>query len=117
MPRSCALTAVTWILLRGLTREGAHWGSFARDLSDALEGARIVTLDLPGNGASYRRRSPITVQRLIEQSRVEIEENGLHPPFNLVAMSLGAMVAVEWVATYPAELRRCVLIGLWVRPP
>jgi hypothetical protein len=79
MPRSCALTAVTWILLRGLTREGAHWGSFARDLSDALEGARIVTLDLPGNGASYRRRSPITVQRLIEQSRVEIEEPAIQP--------------------------------------
>ena len=40
----------TWILLRGLTREASHWGAFAGDFQTALPQAKVVALDLPGNG-------------------------------------------------------------------
>ncbi|HAV70244.1 MAG TPA: alpha/beta hydrolase, partial [Alcanivorax sp.] len=41
----------TWILLRGLVREQAHWNGFADRLAGAL-GAdhRVMCMDLPGNG-------------------------------------------------------------------
>ena len=110
------LTAMTWILLRGLTRESGHWGTFAGDLSSALGGERVVMVDLPGNGALNQRRSPVTVRRLVEECRVEVERRKVHPPFDIVAMSLGAMVAVGWAALDSVELQRCVLINTSLRP-
>ncbi len=48
----------TWILLRGLVREQAHWEGFAERLASALgDGHRVLALDLPGNGVLHRRRS------------------------------------------------------------
>ena len=54
--------ATTWILLRGLIREHAHWYDFPERFSARLgEGHRLVCLDLPGNGDDYRQRSPTRV--------------------------------------------------------
>jgi pimeloyl-ACP methyl ester carboxylesterase len=106
----------TWILLRGLTRESGHWGVFARDFATALANARVVTLDLPGNGTLHRKRSPATVERLVEDCRLQLERRNVSPPFSVLAMSLGAMAAVAWASAYPAELQRCVLINTSLRP-
>lgn len=47
----------TWLLLRGLTREAGHWGDFPRQLQAALPEARILAIDLPGNGTLHRQAS------------------------------------------------------------
>ena len=41
---------IPWVLLRGLTREAGHWGSFPNQLRKALGGTPVLTLDLPGAG-------------------------------------------------------------------
>ena len=106
----------TWILLRGLTREAAHWGRFAGVFQNARPQARVVALDLPGNGQLHARPSPPTVQGMLAACRAELARQGVHPPFRLFAMSLGAMVATEWARTAPAEISGCVLVNTSFRP-
>ncbi|MBU4425028.1 MULTISPECIES: alpha/beta fold hydrolase [unclassified Acidovorax] len=106
----------TWILLRGLTRETAHWGRFANDFQSAWSDAQVVALDLPGNGQLHARPSPPTVQGMVAACRTELARQGVRPPFRLFAMSLGAMVATEWARTAPADIAGCVLVNTSLRP-
>ena len=103
-----------WILLRGLTRETRHWGEFPARLQH--EGARVLALDLPGNGRLYRERSPASVEALAAQARAQLQRLGLAPPYRLLAMSLGAMVAVAWADAHPHEIAAAVLINTSLRP-
>lgn len=106
----------TVILLRGLTRECAHWGSFPALLAERIPGLRVVPVDLPGNGRANALRSPSRVDAMARAARQEVQRLKLEPPYHLVAMSLGAMVAVEWAVQDPVELGGCVLINTSMRP-
>jgi pimeloyl-ACP methyl ester carboxylesterase len=106
----------TVILLRGLTREGAHWGSFPSLLAERIAGLRVVPVDLPGNGRANALRSPSRVDDMARAARQEVQRLKLEPPYLLVAMSLGAMVAVEWAVQEPPALGGCVLINTSMRP-
>jgi len=106
----------TWILLRGLTRESRHWGRFPEALREAVTAARVVALDLPGNGVLHATKSPLSIEATTEYCRAELRERGSAPPFYLLAMSLGAMVTVAWASRHPEELRGCVLINTSLRP-
>lgn len=101
----------TWILLRGLTRESGHWGDFPAALAARLPGARILALDLPGNGVRHRETSPAAVAGLLAACRGELAAQGVAGPLHLLAMSLGAMVALAWAAAHPAEVAGAVLIN------
>ncbi|RZL03205.1 MAG: alpha/beta hydrolase [Rubrivivax sp.] len=106
----------TWVLLRGLTREQRHWGAFPATLSMQLPGARIVTLDIPGNGRLRTQTSPANVPDMAEHCRAELARQGIAPPYHVLAMSLGAMVTVSWAQTHPDEIEGCVLINTSLRP-
>ena len=106
----------TWILLRGLTREAAHWGRFADDFRRAWPEAQVVTLDLPGNGPFHARPSPPSLPDMVTACRAEQARQGVRPPFRLFAMSLGAMVATEWARSAPEDIGGCVLVNTSFRP-
>lgn len=102
----------TWVLLRGLAREARHWGSFPAQLQRRLPGAdTVVTLDLPGNGSRWRETSPVQVADLVQAARREIAGYPHRPPYVLVALSLGGMVALHWAALEHRHVRACVLIN------
>ncbi|MDP3702280.1 MAG: alpha/beta hydrolase [Hylemonella sp.] len=106
----------TWILLRGLTREAAHWGGFVEALRRALPQSRVLTLDLPGNGQWHTQRSPADVSAMVASCRAELSQRGVQGPVYLLAMSLGAMVATEWAYQAPGQVAGCVLINTSLRP-
>lgn len=106
----------TWIFLRGLTREAAHWGRFTAEFQLAMPQARIHMLDLPGNGAHRRLTSPLSVAGMVDACRDACIRRGIEAPVYLLAMSLGAMVAAEWARVAPEELNGCVLINTSMRP-
>lgn len=101
----------TWILLRGLTREEGHWGDFPRHMAEALPEAKVRCLELPGNGAFNGLQSPTHIDGMVAHCHGESLRLGLEPPFSLLAMSMGAMVAVAWAEAHPADIEACVLIN------
>jgi len=106
----------TWVLLRGLTRESRHWGAFPARFADRVGAARIVALDLPGNGALHALPSPTRVDAMAAHGRAALQRLGITPPVHLLAMSLGAMVATAWAAAAPGEIGAAVLINTSLRP-
>ncbi|HSI56819.1 MAG TPA: alpha/beta hydrolase [Ideonella sp.] len=106
----------TWVLLRGLGRGSAHWGAFPAQFQAEFPQARLVLPDLPGNGARHRERSPACVAELVEDLRSSLQLQGLAPPYHLLALSLGAMVAADWACRYPRELAAAVLLNTSLRP-
>lgn len=104
------------VLLRGLAREQGHWGRFPAILGDALGGARVLAIDLAGNGSRYRARSPASVGGLLSDCRSRLHCAGETGPFLLVGLSLGAMVATAWMSDHPQEVEGGVLINTSLRP-
>jgi pimeloyl-ACP methyl ester carboxylesterase len=110
------VSAATWVLLRGLTREHGHWGAFTATFARALPHAQVIALDLPGCGEWHRERSPARVEAMAEHCRAQLQRRGVVPPYHVLAMSLGAMVAMAWAERHPHELAAAVLINTSLRP-
>lgn len=106
----------TWVLLRGLMREARHWGEFPLLFQQATGAQAIVTPDFPGNGQLHAQPSATSVAEMAENCRAQLEQLGYEPPYRVLALSLGAMVAVEWSERYPAELESMVLINTSLAP-
>ena len=129
----------TWILLRGLTRETRHWGRLPAVLRETLgqtsgdslgeatamaraasaaspSGVRLLPLDLPGNGEFAERRAPASVAGMVAFVRQTALETGVPGPYNVLAMSLGGMVATDWAQRHRGEIDRLVLINTSMRP-
>ena len=107
---------MSWILLRGLAREARHWGAFTARFAQQCGNEVVVALDLPGNGEFHLQASPTHVCKLVEFLRLQLRVKLVPPPYNLLAMSLGGMVAADWAQRYPNEVTRLVLINTSMRP-
>lgn len=105
---------MSWVLLRGLTREARHWGGLPQQLAAA--GDSVRALDLPGNGAFRELRSPATVRAMTLFARAQLRRQGVQPPWRLLAMSLGGMVAADWAQQFPDEVAALVLVNTSMRP-
>lgn len=105
-----------WILLRGLGREAEHWGDFPKRLAHAFPGSAIRCLDLPGTGKFYRDTAPTTIPEMVSFLREQVrEELGAGRPTYLCAISLGGMVAAEWLRQAPGDFRAAVWINTSLR--
>lgn len=101
-----------WLLLRGLAREAAHWGAFLPQLQAAFPQDRITTLDLPGSGQFLAQDSPKSIESITEQLRQQAQNlNLLQQPLLVLGLSLGGMVAWQWLKQYPEDVERAVLIN------
>lgn len=96
--------AATWIMLRGLGRESAHWMDFVLELRRHLPLQRIECIDWQGNGAYVQQRSPWTITDGVAQLRQQCASRQLKPPYVLVGISMGGMAAIDWLAHYPEEV-------------
>jgi pimeloyl-ACP methyl ester carboxylesterase len=108
----------TWILLRGLTREARHWAQMPEHLRAYGFGEAIVCLDLPGSGVQARERAPASIGATTDFLRARLAQDrrgGCTPPYRIMALSLGAMVAVDWAQRFPSEVGRLVLINTSMR--
>lgn len=105
-----------WVLLRGLTRESRHWGEFPLRLGEAMGGAPVICLDLPGNGRLNHLDSPPGVEAMADHCHAELARRGIAAPCRVLAMSLGAMVSVAWARRHPGDIAAAVLISTSLRP-
>lgn len=106
----------TFVLLRGLAREARHWGDVGDRLLQQLgPGHVVMALDLPGTGEFSAWTSPATVAGMAAACRRALVQRGIDRPVVLVAMSLGAMVALQWCQDGPQEVAGCVLVNSSLR--
>ena len=105
-----------WILLRGLTRESRHWGEFPHHLRDVTGDAPVICLDLPGNGQLNHMESLLSVEAMADYCHAELACRGIARPCHVLAMSLGAMVAVAWAERHPDDIADAILINTSLRP-
>lgn len=103
------MNRASWVLLRGLTREARHWGAFPDLLRSTLPDVRVLTPDLPGNGCRWRERSPSRIEAMVEDVRQILRMKEASPPYYLLGLSLGAMVAAAWSHAWPREVAGAVL--------
>jgi pimeloyl-ACP methyl ester carboxylesterase len=100
-----------WILLRGLTREARHWGDLPGSLGSRLGGDPVLAIDLPGNGSRCLEPSPLSIARMMASARASLGAARESPPYVLVGMSLGAMIAMAWASARPDEVAGVVLLN------
>ncbi len=103
-----------WFFLRGLVREAGHWSGFLEQFEAAFPNRQAIALDLPGNGTRFQEPSPLSVGEMAQAVREEFlrqkgEEN------HLFALSLGGMVALEWMKRWPSDMKSAVLLNTSVR--
>ncbi len=101
-----------WLLLRGLTREAGHWGDFLIQMQQAFPDAQINCLDLPGSGVFYQQNSPDSIAEITRQLRQHALEKGwLQSKTTLLTLSLGGMVAWDWMQQYPDDINGAALMN------
>ena len=99
-----------WVFLRGLARRQEHWGGFLEQFQALRPADELEALDLAGNGSERHRSAFADISDYVEdlRQRSHLLKKG---PVRLVAISLGGMVAAEWVSRYPKELVSAHLIN------
>ena len=102
---------MSWVLLRGLTREHRHWGDFPQHLQAAFPQAKIIMPDLPGSALNHKQISPTTIKGILESVRADVQLQSLNQPVYLLGLSMGAMVSIEWLRHYPHECAAAVLMN------
>lgn len=111
---------MNWLLIRGLVREQRHWGSFPADFEAAFRElhpeAKVDTIDFPGFGSERHRPSPFSIDEIVDDMRARfLKKNEISKPWNLFSISLGGMVALNWVSRYPEDFERLVLVNSSLR--
>jgi pimeloyl-ACP methyl ester carboxylesterase len=102
----------TWVLLRGLARDSRHWGRFMPALEAThRNGARVIALDLPGNGELHAQRSPVDVAAMVRAYRLQLQARSESGPLHLLGLSLGSMVAIAWAQAHPEEVASVVAVN------
>lgn len=103
------------VLLRGLVREQRHWGGFPEVLRSHLPDDKIILFDFAGNGKRNIEISALTIADMVDDVRSYVLKNTGEQPVYIVALSLGAMVAIEWMNRYPQDCAGAVLISTSLR--
>jgi len=106
---------MTWILIRGLARCAAHWGSFTNELEGRIK-TGVIAVDLPGFGVHLNLPGPTAIEQMAQHVLTQIQQQtNSEEKFALLGISLGGMVAAEVAAMVPHQVRQMVLINTSAR--
>lgn len=100
-------------LIIGLTKESAHWDdTFVQSLKEKFQTDDIVGIDLPGAGQFLNKKSPLSMEGVVKETRdhylqyLDGSTNNI-----LVAISLGGMVATEWLRHFPKDFDKFIIVN------
>jgi len=101
------------LLIRGLSRQQSHWGTFPDCLN--VETQRpILFEDLPGFGSRNHLNSPSTVEGISHRIAPALVTHS--QKINLIGISMGGMVALDLAHSYPEKVNSLVLINTSFKP-
>ena len=100
-------------LIRGLGREVRHWGKFSQLMEK--ECSLLHCLELPGFGKKADEISPKTIYGCVLELRKEfltVKKNyGEDNESVLCSISLGGMVALEWLRAFPEDFKCGIIMN------
>lgn len=98
------------VLIHGLATTRIIW---RRVLPLLTPGRRVVTLDVPGFGASPPAGPGFVLEEVAARVAAALETEGLgaDAPFDLVGHSMGGAVALTLAERHPGAVRRLVLVA------
>ena len=110
------------LLLRGLLRETRHWGRFADMLEQAFPERKIIALNIAGNGFRHQEVSPTSISAMVDDLKLQISSfqssSSMESPtesaaesVDIIAISMGGMIALEWMRQYPQDVHSAILIN------
>ena len=97
----------TVILEAGLMSTVMSWTALQRRLAEKY---RVVSYDRAGLGWSDLGPMPRTADRIAEELHALLERAGIAPPYVVVGHSFGGLLAPNFAAHYPEEVRGVVLV-------
>lgn len=106
-----------WLFLRGLAREQRHWLGFPDTFAAQVRhpsGAPTTTiaLDLPGFGTENDALVPATVAGFVDDLRPRLRRSiTAGERCAIFGVSLGGMVALDWLARHPADFAAGVIVN------
>ena len=100
----------TLFLIRGLTREARHWGQFREILDSNSSEIKIETIEIPGAGVHHKVPSHLTIKEMVSFMRNEFLEKKSEVNY-ICAISLGGMIAAEWLFSHPKDFEKAILIN------
>jgi len=101
-----------FVLIMGLFREQRHWGDFPILLSKKFPDAKIICVDIPGSGKRYHEPSPTSIASMVDKIR---EGFGAKIHINIIAISMGGMIGLQWAAMYPKEINSLTCLNTSAR--
>jgi pimeloyl-ACP methyl ester carboxylesterase len=101
---------MNWILLRGLSRQAEHWGSFPQSLRTASNDM-VIALDLPGFGKESHVSFSFSLQKNIDFLRSKCMPLLNTKKSSIIGLSFGGMLALEWLKLYPEDFSMGVIIN------
>ncbi len=100
------------VLLRGLVREQRHWGEFKQKLQQQYPARPVLSFDVPGNGQLCHLPSAWDIAALRQSLRIQLRLCEVElKEVDLLAISMGGMLALDWARAYPQELHSIQLIN------
>lgn len=103
------------VLIHGLATTREIWATVVPALARER---RVVTLDVPGFGASAPAGPGFDLALVAERIARGLAAHGVRDPFDLAGHSLGAGIALTLACARPKLVRRLILVApAGVRPP
>lgn len=116
-----------WVLLRGLGRDSRHWEAFPQQLQAAFPGDRVTCLNLPGTGPNQHNHCPASISEMVDWLRQHYapslgqsaqpysQQHSPQPPkqqpLHLLCLSMGGLLAADWMHRFPEEVAAAVIIN------
>lgn len=100
--------SIPFVLIRGLFREQRHWGEFPALLSKSFPDADVICVDIPGAGRRNMELSPTSIESMVDKIREGLD-GGV--PVNIIAISMGGMIGLQWAEMYPDEINSVICIN------
>ncbi len=104
-----ALSRPNILLLSGLNTPSPT-ADFYPLWSRLMDEYQVSVLERPGYGWSQSTKRSRTVENIVEEYRLVLEQSGIDPPYLLVAHSISGMEAWYFAAAYPEEVVGVVLL-------
>lgn len=108
-----------WIFIRGLGRDSRHWGDFITLFKKHFNDQAVHLMDIPGSGRYSSERCPSSVSQIVDIMVERWQAQHPNESANVIALSFGAMLAVDWMTRYPGMIESAVLMntsdGNWSR--